>query len=99
MHRQMEEPQRGIEQHGEDNDAQRNNVRLAEAFFHAQADKQRRRDQLQNRVKAVQPGNHRRIVLENENNKVGKNGGKQPLGAKAAQVHAQMLTEYAQIEG
>ena len=42
MRRQMEEPQRGVEQNGKDNHAQCQNIRLTETFLHAQADKQGR---------------------------------------------------------
>ena len=95
MGRQMEKPQRGVQQHGENHDAQRQNIGLAEPLFHAQADKQRRREQLQNRVQAVQPGNHRRIVLQDKDNEVGKDRGKQPFCAETAEIHPKMFAEHA----
>ena len=95
----MEEPQRGIQQDRENHDPQRQNIGFTEAFFYAQADKQRCRDQLQNRVQAIQSGDHRRVVLKNEYHEIGKDGGKQPFSAKPAQVHTKMFAEYAQIKG
>ena len=95
----MEEPQRGIQQDCENHDPQREDIGFAKALFHTQADKQRGGDQLQNRVQAVQPGHHCRIVLQNEYHEIGEDGGKQPFRAKPAQVHTEMFAEHAQIKG
>ena len=91
----MEKPQRGIQQDCENHDPQREDIGFAKALFHTQADKQRGGDQLQNRVQAVQPGHHRRIVLQNVNitNRVKMEANSH--SAKPAQVHTEMFAEHA----
>ncbi|CAH0256999.1 hypothetical protein SRABI106_02735 [Rahnella aquatilis] len=94
----MQDVQQAVANDRENHDAQRQNVRLAEPVPDADADKYRGREQLQHRVQAAQTGNHRRIILQHENDEIGENGSKQPFCPEATQIHAQMLTEHTQVE-
>lgn len=65
-------------------------------MFYADSNKNSCGKELKYGVQAAQSGYHGRIILQDKNDKVGKDRSKQPLCPEAAQIHTQMFAKDTQ---